>query len=130
MSKRVIFTLASATVLAAVIPGFAGYVTAQYEALDQARAELARLQTQLRMMEFSFEPAAATPCHSGIGHGRRPGPMGEDEAREVIPPRTHIRSWHNTAYVQAATPTLWPSIVVPTALPGPRVPENSGHPNR
>ncbi|WP_327049161.1 hypothetical protein OG320_15520 [Microbispora sp. NBC_01189] len=120
MSKRVILTLASATMLAAVVPGVAGYLTAQYEALGQARAELARLQAQLRMMELTIEPAALR-CRTGES-GRRSSIQAEDDdARQLmIPPRTHTRSWENTAYVPVNTPGLWPSIEVP-GITGARV---------
>ena len=123
MSKRVILTLASTTVLAAVIPGFAGFVTAQYEALDQARAELARLQAKLQMMELRVEPAAAMGCRADLFRKGQSGLAGEDDTRELtIPPRTHTRSWQNTAYVPLTTPGLWPSIGVPRTAPGPRAP--------
>ncbi|GLW23704.1 hypothetical protein Mame01_37470 [Microbispora amethystogenes] len=120
MSKRVILTLASATVLAAVVPGVAGYLTAQYEALGQARAELARLQAQLRMMELTIEPAALR-CRAGESGGRSPLQVDDDDARQLmIPPRTHTRSWQNTAYVPGNSPGLLPSIEAP-GITGPRV---------
>ncbi|MBX6383512.1 MAG: hypothetical protein IRZ07_11165 [Microbispora sp.] len=125
MSKRVILTLASATVLAAVVPGFAGFVTAQHEALDRARAELARLQAKLRMMELNVEPAAAA-CRYGPAGKEHSAQMDEEGMRELtIPPRTHTRSWQNTAYVRDTTPGLWPSIGVPR-LSGPRAPDDPG----
>ncbi|GAA4203341.1 hypothetical protein [Microbispora amethystogenes] len=120
MSKRVILTLASATVLAAVVPGVAGYLTAQYEALGQARAELARLQAQLRMMELTIEPAALR-CRTGESGRRSPLQADDDDSRQLmIPPRTHTRSWQNTAYVPVNTPGLWPSIEAP-GITSPRV---------
>ncbi|MEW9527655.1 hypothetical protein [Microbispora sp. NPDC049125] len=122
MSKRVIVTLASATVLSAVVPGLAGYVTAQFEALDHARHELARLQAQLRMLELTVEPAGATSCQSGRSADRQPGLPGllDGDGREpTIPPRTHTRPWHNSAYVRVLAPTLWTSVVTPTTLPRP-----------
>ena len=126
MSKRVILTLASTTVLAALVPGFAGFVTAQYEALDQARAERARLQTKLQMMELRMEPAAALGCRTDSGEAGRgqPGQTDGDDPRELtIPPRTHTRSWQNTAYVQGGgSPGLWPSIDVNRAVTGPQAP--------
>ncbi|OPG10623.1 hypothetical protein [Microbispora sp. GKU 823] len=129
MSKRVILTLASTTVLAAVVPGFAGFVTAQYEALDQARAELARLQAKLQMMELRVEPAASLGCRPGTTGKRQPSLTDEDDARELpIPPRTRTRSWQNTAYVQGAAPGLWPSIGVPRGVPGPQAPGDPGRP--
>ncbi|MEZ0071615.1 hypothetical protein [Planotetraspora sp. GP83] len=106
MSKRVILTLASATVLSAVVPGVAGYVTAQFQALDQARKELARLQSQLRMVELTVEPAAAVPCGP-------PRAAGDEERELQFPRRTHIRPWHNTAYVRVMAPTIWTSLEVP-----------------
>lgn len=131
MSKRVILTLASTTVLAAVVPGFAGFVTAQYEALDQARAELARLQAKLQMMELRVEPAATLRCRAGATGKRQPSLTDEDDTRELtIPPRTRTRSWQNTAYVQGtATPGLWPSIGVPRSVPGPQAPGDPRRPH-
>ncbi|TQS25695.1 hypothetical protein [Microbispora sp. KK1-11] len=129
MSKRVILTLASTTVLAAVVPGFAGFVTAQYEALDQARAELARLQAKLQMMELRVEPAATLRCHAGASGKRQPSLTDEDDTRELtIPPRTRTRSWQNTAYIQGTAPNLWPSIGVPRAVPGPQAPDDPRRP--
>ncbi|MEV4456710.1 hypothetical protein [Microbispora sp. NPDC049633] len=123
MSKRVILTLASTTVLAAVVPGFAGFVTAQYEALDHARAELARLQAKLQIMELRMEPAAALGCRTDKAEKGQPSRTDEDDPRELtIPPRTHTRSWQNTAYVQGSSPGLWPSIDVPRGVPGPQAP--------
>lgn len=132
MSKRVILTLASTTVLAAVVPGFAGFVTAQYEALDQARAELARLQAKLQMMELRLEPAAALECQGGTKTAKRQSdPANEDGMRQLtIPPRTHTRSWRNTAYVRGATPGLWPTLGVPRAVPGPQAPVEPSRPDR
>jgi hypothetical protein len=106
MSKRVMVTLASAAVLSAVVPGIAGYVTAQFEALDQARKDLARLQSQLRMVELNVEPAAAVPCG--------PGTSSDDNMRELqVPRHTHVRPWHNSAYMQAMPPSIWSSLEVP-----------------
>ncbi|MEN3535032.1 hypothetical protein AAH991_07975 [Microbispora sp. ZYX-F-249] len=123
MSKRVILTLASTTVLAAVVPGFAGFVTAQYEALDQARAELARLQAKLQIMELRMEPAAALGCRTGETEKEQATRTDEDDPRELtIPPRTHTRSWQNTAYVQGGSPGLWPAIDVPRGAAGPQAP--------
>ncbi|MBP2707279.1 hypothetical protein JOL79_26195 [Microbispora sp. RL4-1S] len=123
MSKRVILTLASATVLAAVVPGIAGYASAQFEALDQARRELARLQAQLQMMELTVEPAAAVRCGSGRAGGRTVTRAPEDDERQLTPPpRTHNRPWHNDgndSSVRMMEPTLFSSIVVPAAGPEP-----------
>ncbi|MEV7801462.1 hypothetical protein AB0O28_00780 [Microbispora sp. NPDC088329] len=131
MSKRVILTLASTTVLAAVVPGFAGFVTAQYEALDRAHAELARLQAKLQMLELSVEPATAVGCHAERAEKGQPNLAGEDDTRELtIPPRTHTRSWQNTAYVRGAAPGLWPSIGVPHTVSGPQAPIEPGEPGR
>lgn len=125
MSKRVILTLASTTVLAALVPGFAGFVTAQYEALDQARADLARLQAKLQMMELRVEPAASLRCRDDATGKGQPRLTDEDDTRQLtIPPRTRTRSWQNTAYVQGTTPGLWPSIGVPHAIPGPHAPDD------
>ncbi|GAB3882730.1 hypothetical protein [Microbispora bryophytorum] len=130
MSKRVILTLASTTVLAAVVPGFAGFVTAQYEALDRARAELSRLQTKLQMMELRVEPAADLRCRADTSGQRQPSLIDEDDTRELtIPPRTRTRSWQNTAYVRSTAPGLWPSIGVPHAVPGPQAPGDLRHPH-
>jgi hypothetical protein len=126
MSKRVILTLASATVLSALVPGVAGYATAQFEALHQARKELSRLQSQLQMMELTVEPAAAVPCacgRPGQSVGGRPMPrIAADDGRQLpIPPRTHPRPWRNDTTARVLAPTLVTSLIVPTAfsVPGP-----------
>ncbi|GIH22468.1 hypothetical protein Aph01nite_07780 [Acrocarpospora phusangensis] len=48
VSKRTTFTVMCAAVLSAVLPGFAGYASAKFEAYDQAKKELARLRADLR----------------------------------------------------------------------------------
>ncbi|GII53664.1 hypothetical protein Pth03_20530 [Planotetraspora thailandica] len=119
MSKRVIVTLASAAVLSAVVPGLAGYMASQYEALAQTRKELARLQTQLRMAELNVEPAAAVPC----------GPNSATQStRELQMPRnTHSRPWQNSGYMQDLSPTIWSSLAVPDIDPWSR--ELGHHPH-
>jgi len=73
--------------LAAVLPGFAGYASAKFEALDRAHREVLRLQAQLtaakeaakeatrraareaehqsRAAEVEAQPVAAEPCPKG-----------------------------------------------------------------
>jgi hypothetical protein len=110
MSKRVIATLASAAVLSAIVPGVAGFMTSQFEALAQTRKELARLQAQLRMAELNVEPAAAVPCG--------PGSSAAENARELQMPRhTHSRPWQHSGYAQELSPTIWSSLVVPNIAP-------------
>ncbi|WP_157099540.1 hypothetical protein [Microbispora sp. ATCC PTA-5024] len=119
MSKRVILTLASAAVLSALVPGVAGYATAQFQALDQARKELARLQAQLQMMELTVEPAAAVPCGpSGRGHSGTETAL-DDDRELTIPPRTHTRPWNNATSGRVLTPTLFTSLSVPNTISGP-----------
>lgn len=58
-SKRTSFTLMCAAVLSAVLPGFAGYASAKFEAYDQAKQELARLRADLN--ESNKLDAGTTP---------------------------------------------------------------------
>lgn len=109
MSRRVIVALASATVLSAVLPGFAGYVTAQFQALDRAREELARLKAQLRMKELTVEPAAAH-CRARTSPGRG---HQENGMQVPTPPRTNSRPWQDAALNRVEPPTAWSSLVVP-----------------
>ncbi|MFC0865234.1 hypothetical protein ACFHYQ_23345 [Sphaerimonospora cavernae] len=116
MSKRVILALASAAVLSAVLPGVAGYVTAQFQALDRAREELARLRTQLRMMELTIEPAAAQRCRDGESAGRRHR-QEENSMQVPTPPRTDSRPWQDAAYDRTVgAPSTWSSLVGPTLM--------------
>ncbi|WP_055479019.1 hypothetical protein [Sphaerimonospora mesophila] len=121
MSKRVILALASAAVLSAVLPGMAGYVTAQFQALDRAHEELSRLRAQLRMMELTVEPASAE-CPDRPSTGRR---QEENGMQVPTPPRTDSRPWQDAAYEQPAeAPTTWTSLVGPSlvARPAPQRP--------
>lgn len=115
MSRRVIVALASATVLSAVLPGLAGYVTAQFQALDRTREELARLKAQLRMKELMVEPATAY-CRAGASPGRR---QKENGMQVPTPPRTNSRPWQDAALNRAEPPTVWSSLVVPTVMAKP-----------
>ncbi|WP_433499257.1 hypothetical protein ACQP1K_02545 [Sphaerimonospora sp. CA-214678] len=117
MSKRVILTLASAAVLSAVLPGMAGYVTAQFQALDRAHEELSRLRAQLRMMELTVEPAAAE-CRNGPSAGRR---QEENGMQVPTPPRTDSRPWQDAAYEQrpVEAPSRWTSLVGPSLVARP-----------
>ncbi|MFC4010942.1 hypothetical protein ACFOY2_27190 [Nonomuraea purpurea] len=47
MSKQVTFTLASAVVLSALVPGVAGYLSARLEAIESAERNLQALETRL-----------------------------------------------------------------------------------
>lgn len=112
MSRRMICALASATVLSAVVPGVAGYISAQVEALHEARQELARLQAKLRMMELStVRPVAATGCAYGRSTRDRAAASGELPLR---PPRD-TRPWQDTGRTFA--PAIWNTFVMPTAAP-------------
>lgn len=116
MSKRVILTLASAAVLSAALPGMAGYVTAQFQALDRAHEELSRLRAQLRMMELTVRPAAAE-CPDAPSTGRR---QAENGMHVPTPPRTDSRSWQDAAYEQPVeAPAAWTSLVGPGLVTGP-----------
>ncbi len=76
MSKQVTLTLAGAISLSAVIPGLAGYATAQSESLERTRAELQRLQARIHRAELQIKPVAAVPCIV------MPLPLTGDSARE------------------------------------------------
>lgn len=54
LSKQVTLTLLGALVLSAVIPGLAGYATARSDSLERIRAELLRLQAQIRDDEMEL----------------------------------------------------------------------------
>jgi hypothetical protein len=76
MSKQVTLTLAGAISLSAVIPGLAGYATAQSDSLERTRAELERLQARIHRAELQIKPVSAVPCIVV------PLPLPEDAARE------------------------------------------------
>jgi hypothetical protein len=84
VSRQVTLTLATVAMLAGVLPGFAGYASAKFEALDRAHKEVLRLQAQLtaakeaakeatrratreaehqaRAAEVEVQPVAQEPC--------------------------------------------------------------------
>ncbi|WP_214103329.1 hypothetical protein [Acrocarpospora catenulata] len=66
-SGKTAFTIVCAAALATVLPGFAGYASAKFEAYDQSKLELARLRAHiggLTELEQATRPAGA-PCSRG-----------------------------------------------------------------
>ncbi|WP_431920009.1 hypothetical protein [Nonomuraea jabiensis] len=64
MSKQMTFTLACVVVLAALVPGVAGYLSARLEAIESAERNLHALEARLHIREArEARPASmSSPC--------------------------------------------------------------------
>lgn len=88
-SGKTAFTIVCAAALATVLPGFAGYASAKFEAYDQSKLELARLQARiggLTELEQAARPAGA-PCSRGD-----PRRLTEVRTEERTEERTEVRT--------------------------------------
>ncbi|MBG0813996.1 hypothetical protein [Planomonospora sp. ID82291] len=71
MSRQMTFTLTCAALLAAVVPGCAGYLSARLDAVDEARRRLASAEDRLRESRLTAQ-AVATPARLCSASDRSP----------------------------------------------------------